>query len=298
MPMYEPESLRCYALRRLNPFLGVVQIVETPKVRASTSNGLVWHIELQDGGGSWGSLNAMPGEQGWYLHGLWSEREGLVEAPVGAARGSRRARDYSMRLIERIAGMALPFDLVDRRELWLLDADQGLPLALLDATRPAGRPPVQGVSRRWVGCFGSDGVAGQRRFPAIAELERQVRERAGFNLRRLWVEWDEGRRAVHTADGEALPVDSFPPLGLREDWPTPVQRQRAADYFRWTAPSLLTLPWLDDRRRCWLEDSLHHQACSIEYHWRLYPRVLQPERITAARVQTRMQEPGHAVADR
>lgn len=38
--MNTPQGLRCYAVRRLNPFLGVVQIIETETARASTSNGL------------------------------------------------------------------------------------------------------------------------------------------------------------------------------------------------------------------------------------------------------------------
>lgn len=37
---------RCYALRRLNPFLGVVEVVETTFGRATSTNGLVWDIQL------------------------------------------------------------------------------------------------------------------------------------------------------------------------------------------------------------------------------------------------------------
>jgi len=55
-------DIRCFAVRRLNPFVGVLQVIETPESRATTSNGVVWHIELQAlREASWGSLNAAPG---------------------------------------------------------------------------------------------------------------------------------------------------------------------------------------------------------------------------------------------
>jgi len=76
-------EIRCYAVRRLNPFLGVVQVVETPIGRASTANGLVWHIELlAEKPAGWGSLFADKAEKGWYLYGLWSEKQGLIDSPM------------------------------------------------------------------------------------------------------------------------------------------------------------------------------------------------------------------------
>ncbi|MCB1872686.1 MAG: hypothetical protein KDI49_11925, partial [Gammaproteobacteria bacterium] len=59
-------------------------------------------------------------------------------------------------------------------------------------------------------------------------------------------------------------------------------------YIDWIAPSLLTLPILTDSRRARLESRLGQQARSIEYHWRLYPKVLDENKITAARVQARL----------
>ena len=44
--MNNHQEVRCYAVRRLNPFLGVLRVVETALGSASTANGLVWHIEL------------------------------------------------------------------------------------------------------------------------------------------------------------------------------------------------------------------------------------------------------------
>ncbi len=287
--------MRAYAVRRLLPFLGVLQVIEMDQARATSANGLVWHLELQSlQPMAWGSLNAGPGEKGWYLHALWSEQDGLCDAPVGSARRDVRARQRCGALIDRIRSTALPLPLADRHELWLLDDQERRPLALLYAVQP-GVPTPGSEPRRWLGCFGREGVAGQRRFPQIEALESQVRRRSGFGQRRLWVTWDKAHEQVAGEGGQSLAAADFPSCGLREDWSSAEEAGRVAAYMRWIAPSLLTLPWLSDQRRLWLEKSLSVQAASIEYHWRLYPRILRPQCVRAARVQTRLQAPEHAV---
>ncbi|HXK57771.1 MAG TPA: hypothetical protein PLZ16_14110, partial [Gammaproteobacteria bacterium] len=65
-------------------------------------------------------------------------------------------------------------------------------------------------------------------------------------------------------------------------------------YIDWIAPSLLTLPSLQDSMRTRLESRLGQQARSVEYHWRLYPKVLDVGKITAARVQARLRLSQHS----
>lgn len=293
--MGEEEKVRAYAVRRLMPFLGMLQVIEMEQARATSANGLVWHLELQSlQPMAWGSLNAGPGEKGWYLHALWSEQEGLCDAPVGSAGRDPLARERCEALIEQIRATSLPLPLADRQELWLLDEQEQRPLALLYAVQPAA-PRPNPEPRRWLGCFGREGVAGQRRFPQIELLESQVRRRSGFGQRRLWVTWDQAHERVIDEAGQPLAVEDFPCCGLREDWALAEEAERVAAYLRWIAPSLLTLPWLPEQRRLWLEESLAIQATSIEYHWRLYPRILRPEYVRAARVQTRLQAPEHGI---
>ena len=55
-------------------------------------------------------------------------------------------------------------------------------------------------------------------------------------------------------------------------------------YIDWAAPAFLTLPYLDDAQRTRLESSLSDQALSIEYHWRLYPKILDKNKLIEARV--------------
>ena len=291
MPVSADCQTRCYALRRLNPFLGLLEVIETPYGRATSSNGLVWDIQLlSDGPTDWGSLNRGERAQAWYRYGLWSEREGLIQRPLAAQSHDRQLRHNSERLIEQVCLNLdhLPFPLADSRELWLLDERQREPLALLHALLPGATPP-RPEPRHWSGCLGRLGVAAQRRFPQVRELESQVKARAGFNLSRVWVRWNADRTAILDSDAGLRLDGDLPVFGIREDWRDPEDQSRVQRYIDWTAPALLTLPYLSDAQRARLESRISAQAASIEYHWRLYPKVLDSNKLTAARVQASLQ---------
>jgi hypothetical protein len=278
-------------MRRLNPFLGVLQVVETPYGRATSSNGLVWDLQLlSDGPADWGSLNRDQPTRAWYRCGLWSEREGLVQRPLAAQSPNRQLRLNSERLTEQLTLNLdhLPFPLADRHELWLLDAQQRRPLALLHALLPGVTAP-RPEPRRWSASLGRMGVAAQRRFPQAHELEAQVKARAGFNTRRVWVSWNAERSAIVESSASLGLDGDLPVFGIREEWPDPEDRARVQRYIDWTAPALLTLPYLSDAERARLESRISGQAVSIEYHWRLYPKVLDVNKLTAARVQASLQ---------
>jgi len=284
-------ELHCYALRRLNPFLGVVQVIENPSGRASSSNGLVWGIQiLTEGPADWGSLSAGKQGKAWYRYGLWSERDGLVHRPLARQSTDKQLRRHSEHLIEQVRMNLgrLPFALADRRELWLLDVEQRKPLALLHAMLPDTDPP-RPEPRYWTGCLGQQGAAGQRRFPDIVELESQVKTRAGFNISRTWVTWNIEHTAIDSGDNRWTLDDGFSAFGIREDWPDSEDQERVQRYIDWAAPAFLTLPYLNDAQRARLESGLSNQAVSIEYHWRLYPKILDTNKLTAARVQGGLQ---------
>jgi hypothetical protein len=282
---------RCYALRRLNPFLGVIQVVQTPSGRATSSNGVVWDIQiLTQAPADWGSLGAGNRGNAWYRYGLWSERDGLAHRPVAAQSNDSQLRRDSEHLIDQVRRNLdrLPYALADRRELWLLDAEQQKPLALLHAMLPDAKPP-RPEPRYWTACLGQQGVAGQRRFPGTVELESQVKTRAGFNINRAWVTWNTERTSIVAGDNTLVEDDGFSAFGIREDWPDAEDQQRVQRYIDWAAPALLTLPYLNDAQRKRLESSLSDQAVSIEYHWRLYPKVLDKDKLIAARVKAGLQ---------
>ena len=62
------------------------------------------------------------------------------------------------------------------------------------------------------------------------------------------------------------------------------------NYIAWVAPSLLSLQHLNKIERDRLERHLNVQAVSVEHHWHLYPETVDEKKLTAARVQCRLQK--------
>ncbi len=285
-------GVHCYALRRVNPFLGVEQVIEMAQARARSTNGIVWQLELlARAPRAWGSLNQEgDGKRSWHLHALWSEQEGQVNFPqtVPGLDGDEKALCQALiGEIEAKTG-SVPFSLRDDRELWLLDGKEKKPLALLFSMLPDALPPSNRL-HHWHGCRAGDGTPGHRPFPDTRCLETAVRERAGFNTSTRWITWNSSRTAALSDDGATIDAGDFPTCGLREDWPDAQEMSLVSRYIEWIAPSLLTLPYLPGVQRAWLESSLMKQASSIEYHWRLYPEVLDRAKIQAARVASKIQ---------
>ncbi|NWG87610.1 MAG: hypothetical protein HXY26_08920, partial [Hydrogenophilaceae bacterium] len=111
---------RYYALRRLNPYRGVVQMVDVGEAVAHSYDGLTWHLRADDG-------------YGWVRPtGVWVEGEGLK---LG------QTQDQGDILAALESRPALPFPLADQVELWLLNKETGLPMALLGAERPSLHVP-------------------------------------------------------------------------------------------------------------------------------------------------------------
>jgi hypothetical protein len=284
--MKDDLTISCYAIRRLNPFLGVLQMIEIDGGRASTTNGVVWHIELQTTKPTaWGSLSASEEQKSWFLFGLWSEKEGLVKAPTSSSRKDLTVAQLNKAILNH--QHELPFALADHRELWLLDEKQQKPLALLMSMLPESTLHSQ-KPRYWKGCLQSAGVGTQHRFAEIDRLEMEVRKRAGFNPDCLWVTWDTDHNQGETIQGEHLSRDLFPAFGIAEDWADESNKSLVQSYIDWMAPALLTLPYLNKTERTRLESNLHKRACRIEYYWRLYPRILDKKKLVSARVQARM----------
>jgi hypothetical protein len=286
------DGVRSYAIRRVNPFLGVLQVIESDVGRALSSNGVAWEIEIRaERQTGWGSLNENTRQSAWYRFGMWSEADGLVTLPLAPQLDRELFSRHCNTLIgcirERLA--ELPFRLKDRQELWLFDQQDRQPLALLATAIPGSTLPAP-EPRYWRSSLGANGVPGQRRYPAASELEAQVRQRAGFNVNKHWVTRQDDGSGIIEASKIQLHASAFPPFLLGEDWPEAAQAELASAYIEWIAPSLLTLQQLDRRQRECMENKLYLQAASVEHHWHLYPEILDENRLSAARVQCHLQK--------
>ena len=288
----ETGDIRAYAIRRVNPFMGVLQVIETDGGRAVSSNGVVWEIELRtERSGMWGSLNQHIKEAVYYRFGLWSAEEGLVNRPL-APHLDRDPLSIQCDILikcieERLQYM--PFRLIDNRELWLFDKDRQQPLALL-ASQKQGDKPLSPEPKYWKSCLGANGVASQYRYPQATQLEKLVERSASTNIFKYWINREADGSGTLEHNGQTIRENDLPCFLLSESWSNDEALSLVNDYIAWIAPSLLSLQHLGEAERDRLESHLNVQAVSIEHHWHLYPDVVDEKKLKAARVQCRMQK--------
>ena len=295
-----------YAIRRLNPFLGVIEIVETRNARALSIDGVSWQLQVlaERPEHTWGSLNQRTSVKQFFRFGSWHPNEGMSGVPVNPVLDVGAMLEAAESLTDALPGELgkLPFPLADRHELWLLDRERQ-PLALLasttkkrfieeiepqawQATLPAGTPFVSTT-------LNAKGIAvnahGSRRFHADL-LELQVRTKAADSDESQWFVRDAQRRGTRLlkSDHETLDADAFPVVGVSTRWQDPAQRRLIDDYLDWLAPRLLTLSELPEALRERLELAARAQAGLVDASYRLYPEIRNPEVIDAARVEAKL----------
>lgn len=282
--MSEP---RRYALRRLNPFLGVTQVVDSANGRALSVDGVNWEIQLitsQPPG--WGVLNRGRGENVFFRFGVWSRADGLARFPPARNVDPNAAEKSAAALLAEIAEAipALPFSLIDTLECWLIDAAHK-PVALLASQAADATLPGRGV-RRWV--------------PVLPEIERSTRD--DFSRLIAWV----ANRALpapcwiaRDAAGAGRAVAGANATFDAGDFPEMlVDFSESADadivalgalYVAALAPRLLMLPLTGDTRGR-LEALAASQPVELARFWRLYPAVCDTALLNTARVQAQLME--------
>lgn len=296
-------SARHFAVRRVNPFDGVLQVVETHNARAYSPNGRIWQIQVltQRPDHTWRSFSDMAPVEQFFNFGLWDASGGLHKIPanpvmdIGGMTRAAEALGEQLRLLES----KLPFTLIDDYECWSTDYN-GQPVALLATTEEQRLMRDMQVSR-WQATRLSDhgfvapsllqqgvaahGALGPREH--AERLERQVRQagqhKAWFHRRADGSGERLSPGAAHIASIVALPV-----LGLRLDWAQDCERELVDDYVAWQAPRLLMLQHIDDALRARLEPLACRQAVELAAGHRLLPQVIDPARIEAARVEARL----------
>lgn len=292
--------MQCYAVRQLNPFSGMLQVVEQEMARAFSANGTLWRIQVltERPDHTWRSGEEKTVRQ-YFNWGLWSRRQGMHRVtanPILDIGAMQQAADELAAILPDLE-QALPFTPQDRFEYWACDYD-GKPVALIGSTLSAetacGTPDTSwratalgdhgfvSPTLQAAGIPVHDGFSPR----AHAEhLESAVRHRAQS---RLWFERraDGGGRRLD--NDQTLAPQAFPPLGLATDWDTPLLQELVRDYLDWLAPLLLTLPDLEDAERARLERAAAKHAVAMADLYRLYPKVIYAPLIERARVEARL----------
>jgi hypothetical protein len=291
-------------VRRVNPFEGVLQVVETTQGRAYSPNGEVWQIQVlaERPDHTWRSFSHVPPIEQFFNFGLWDAAGGLQKVPANTVMdigGMTAAAEAICEVLHDLGG-ALPFPLIDDYECWSTDY-QGEPIALLATCEEPGLIDGLRVGRWHASGLADHGfVSASLSARGVAprgdmgprqhaeRLERLVRQ---SGQQRRWFRRLGDRSGIPlkpSGDGQPLAAERFPPLGLKSEWADAQEHELVADYLAWLAPRLLMLQHLTDSERQWLEAAACRQAEELAAGYRLLPCILDRPAIEAARVEARL----------
>lgn len=280
-PMY-------YSLRQWAPYQGTVQVVEVAGFRAVSGDGNQWQVLARSEGIR------------FFTYGTWN--------PGGS--GNLILTDRTQALIEALQQQPpLPFPAIDTLELWLLDGEQRLPLALL-RSMPGDRRPFVSSELRWQAAlsrgpgFVSSSIlnrAGEdsmQHVPHDSILERYVSAAAGAFPSAQWFRrTPEGTGVglvasnlpVELAERE-LAGECFPELLLRRDWDENMFAELVDDYHSWQAPDLLTHATISGQARDWLERKACQSAQRVYDLRKVLPSIINRDLLDVAFVEGMMRK--------
>ena len=276
--------LTTYSMRLSPPFSGQVQIAETDSARALTLDGEVWELQfihkyVEQGG----SGEQIPRRRHVRVATLsYGDLENLVAKPNDQGRA---VDTRIVELAEALIDVELPFPASDTFEYWLLDAEDGSPLAFLwscsDESQtvnyerrpnwtalPAIQMPIEKTDEE-IQC----GIP-----PVNARLESLISARAGPNPKAGWFDRSHGAR------------DSFPPLLLKEDWHEASEYNLCQRYLQRQAPRLLMLHNLQHADRLRMEQAAQSNVLELARFYPVYPGVADAALMNTMRVEARLRD--------
>lgn len=276
--------IRTYSKSLLSPFIGVVQVAETPRARALSLDGKRWAIQYSLAGQS-GFRKATPDAGPDPQFALVASIEGgeVQTRGLHPFLDPPDVKTQIDRLLEVVTLARLPFAAADRYQYWLLDGADETPLALLHScvyqeemahSRP--QPQWQAMPAAQLGVPAPEEDATQYVPPVNYRLQKLVEERAGARPRAAWF------------DRSSSETDRFPHCLIREDWDSEQARQLCGRYIQRLAPRLLMLQALPRAVRQRLERAARPHVFDMDRFHLLYPEVVDGELLAAARVEARL----------
>jgi hypothetical protein len=298
----------CYSERILNPFRGVMAVIALDDADAVTIDGVHWELYIHD---CFDNLKNAPAEFAAVKlpdikFGDWSEAGGLVRAPILPSPHFDQIQMVGEFLVEVVHQYAdkIPFPFKDHYELWLLDKDSYVPLALLDSVCAAG-DVYYPTSLNWTAgtrCHSHFKSAchneAESKLTAAEMLNRIVNQRAGTRPAAQWFyrnknHYGEALISINLDERYSqreLSPRLFPRMLLEQEWVDAKHRALVHDFIEWLSPWLLLLDFLKDDQREQLERHAKKQALHVDRVHHLYPRVINKKMINAARVEAMLRK--------
>jgi hypothetical protein len=277
-----------YGVRRLGPYLGVIQVIDVGDACAYSTNGQTWRVRQQTASG----------------HFRWGVTQ-LSDENVDQVR-IVNADNLVQALQKR---PPVPFPIRDRFELWLLDKKTRKPLALL-RTRYKAREMEEVNDPHWRPFLMTDTDfvsptlrekeqrQPQRGWPTPHrdQLERQVNVASRPLPAAQWFERSgdgcgighQGLRLDEGEVGRRLDNGDFPELLISTDWADEVQRGLVDDYHNWYAAWLLAHQNLTRATRERLEKAACRRPQTLLTSYPLIPEIIDQEAIEVALVSAKL----------
>ncbi len=299
----EHNQIQRHAVRLLNPFRGVMNIIEYQGAEAVTIDGVNWDIYVKDMSLT-RDLEQSPNMLITEIRfGHWSETSGLRRGPLYPSEDFNEMERQGLVVYEYLLQHAqlAPFSLTDDFELWLLDQNDQ-PLALLGSSFAANRlyydlPLSWTAGMACKDFFNHKQQGNSTQQPFTRLLESTVKSMAGKSPQAQWFHRQHdisigltGVELTESLEGRELDNAYFPEFFIPEVIQTDIDDFIFEDYLDFLAPYLLTLPTLTTEQRSLFEQQATRQALCVERLHRLYPVVQQQKYINSARIEARLRD--------
>ena len=295
-----------FSQRLLNPFRGVLNIVTYGSAEAVTTDGVHWDIYVRNDELVKDLQDSYKVQTSDIRYGSWSEENSLKRGPVFPSDDFKRMEEMGAVVYEHLLEVhdQVPFPMKDKYELWLLD-NRRMPLALLDSVVfPQQMDLQQSIAWR-------AGLACRESFYAQSWLDMKsdaacegdylagyINDAAGEKPAAQWFmrQQDGSGRGLQgiqlpaELEGRILGAEAFPQFLLRTIGHDELHQVLIEEFFAWQAPWLLVLPELQNEVRGELEQQARRHALAVDKQYRLYPQIIDPAVINAARVEAMLRK--------
>ncbi len=264
------------------PYSGQVQIAESDRARAITVDGESWEIQFRK---TTSSAQTQLGQkvQTSFTRAAYIKHSDLGNITEAAASGESEVDERIVELAKFLVDASLPFPAADIYEYWLLDDNDGSPLALIFSCTHSDQMEMYPEKPEWTALPAAvlpieptQDEIDRSDSPVNYRLERLVAERAGYKPRARW---------FTRSSKEDI---AFPPLLLREDWPEPAQQDLCQRYINRLSTRLLMLHGLNNDDRLRMEQAAKAHVFEVERFYPLYPDVADKSLMSAMRVEAQL----------
>lgn len=296
-------DLNCYSQRLLNPFRGVMNLIEYAGAEAVTLDGINWDIYVRDSDLLLDLDDRSTMQISDIRYGSWSLKNGLKRGAIFPSDDFKILENRGAIVYEYLLShhQDIPFALTDHYELWLLDKNNQ-PLALLDSLVNADEMDIDRTIN-W-----KSGIACSKYFssPSWPDIDRKetpsvcVADYLNYYINHLAsdspvAQWFfrnnktctglEGINLNKQLEHRQLDCHSFPEFFISMNGHDKAHQKLLDDFINWQSPFILLLQNLSHIDRQHFEEQARKQALVTNRLCLLYPEILNETFLNAIKVE-------------